>query len=223
MNIKPIAYIKTDIKGKFGLPRQSGRVKDLFGEIVFYPPYNDVDAVREIEQFSHLWLIFDFSLNHRHKFSPVVRPPRLGGNTKVGVFASRSSFRPNNLGLSCVKLEKVLKDGNTFSLIVSGIDIADGTPIFDVKPYITFSDAINNAKCGYAEMHKEHRLKVSFDEKIFAEFPKDKLSALLGCISDDPRPSYQNDGRVYTMTFMNFDVSFLVNGDIAEIVGVKKL
>ncbi|MBQ9513939.1 MAG: tRNA (N6-threonylcarbamoyladenosine(37)-N6)-methyltransferase TrmO [Clostridia bacterium] len=223
MNILPIAYVKTEIKGKFGVPRQSGRVKSLLGEIIFYPPYNDADAVRDIEQFSHLWLIFDFSLNHKDAFSPLVRPPRLGGNKKVGVFASRSSFRPNNLGLSCVKLEKVIKNGNTFSLLVSGVDLADGTPIYDVKPYLNFSDAIPDAKCGYAEENKDHLLKVVFDEKIFLDFPKDKLPTLIGCIAEDPRPSYQNDDRVYAITYLNFDVSFTVSGDVATIIGVKKL
>ncbi|MBR6681461.1 MAG: tRNA (N6-threonylcarbamoyladenosine(37)-N6)-methyltransferase TrmO, partial [Clostridia bacterium] len=162
--IKPIARIKTDFSQKFGIPRQSGRVPELIGRIIFEPEYNVSEALREIESFSHLWLIFDFSESHRDSWSPTVRPPRLGGNRRVGVFASRSPFRPNSLGLSCVRLLSVEHNENEGNvLIVGGADLLDGTPIYDIKPYLSFSDAHADAINGYVESEKEHRLNVIFD------------------------------------------------------------
>ena len=218
MEIKPIAYIKTDFKEKFGIPRQSGRVKDLTAKIVFEKDFQNPDAFREIEGFDYLWLIFDFSLAHKDKWSPTVRPPRLGGNQKVGVFASRSPFRPNHLGLSSVKLEKVIHDNDGISLLVSGADLLDGTPIIDVKPYIPSCDCHVNARGGYADQFTDYKLKVVINDGALDNFPKDKLTALLGCLEEDPRPSYQEDGRVYGMTFADFNVKFTVEGDTLTVI-----
>ena len=220
MEIKPIAKIYTSFKEKFGIPRQSGRGKNLIGKIVFEPEFRNADALRAIEGFSHLWLIFDFSQNHREGFSPTVRPPRLGGNVRVGVFASRSPFRPNNLGLSSVRLVKVentLAEGTV--LIVDGVDILDGTPIYDVKPYL-LSDSHPDAKVGYSD--NEHKLKVNVLEKVKNVLCENDLIAIISCIEDDPRPSYQDDkDRVYNMKFKGYDVSFTVFDGIANVIDVK--
>lgn len=222
--IKPIARIKTDFSQKFGIPRQSGRVPELIGRIIFEPEYNVSEALREIESFSHLWLIFDFSESHRDSWSPTVRPPRLGGNRRVGVFASRSPFRPNSLGLSCVRLLSVEHNENEGNvLIVGGADLLDGTPIYDIKPYLSFSDAHADAINGYAESEKEHRLNVIFDGGLIQAVPEEKRAALIACLADDPRPSYQDDGRVYTMRFSSFDVSFTVENGVLTVTAVKKV
>ena len=221
MEIKPIAKIYTAFKEKFGIPRQSGRGTNLFGKIVFEPEFRNPDAIRGIEGFSHLWLIFDFSLNHRNGFSPTVRPPRLGGNTRVGVFASRSPFRPNNLGLSSVKLVKIEKTTDGDVLIVEGVDILDGTPIYDIKPYLP-SDCHVDAKYGYADT--THKLTVIFDNVSKENLKDDILNAIISCIEDDPRPSYQEDDtRVYTMRFDKYDVSFTVDKDVAKIIKIKEI
>lgn len=223
--IEPIAYIHTDFKEKFGIPRQSGRVPELLGKIVFIPKYRDPDALRGIEEFSHLWLIFDFSKAHRTKeFTPTVRPPRLGGNTRVGVFASRSPFRPNNIGLSSVKLIGIETDKiNGDTLIVAGADLLDGTPIYDIKPYIPYTDCHSDAIGGYADREANHTLKVEYDNKVLAVVPIEKRRALIGCLANDPRPSYQNDKRDYTMSFAGFDVHFYVDNDILYITHIDKL
>lgn len=222
MEIKPIAKIYTDFKEKFGIPRQSGRGKGLIGKIVFEPEFRTFDALRGIEGFSHLWIIFDFSLNHRDEFSPTVRPPRLGGNMRVGVFASRSPFRPNNLGLSSVKLIKVEKTEDLgYVLIVEGVDILDGTPVYDVKPYL-FSDCHPDAKVGYSDVL--HKLQVEVCESIIDTLPSDVLQSIISCIEDDPRPSYQNDeNRIYKMKFATYDVGFKVNGNVATIISINKI
>ena len=218
--MKPIAYIRTDFKQKFGIPRQSGRVKSLRARIEFLPEYRSADAIRGIEGFSHLWLIFDFSLAHRNGWSATVRPPRLGGNTRVGVFASRSPFRPNPIGLSCVEVIKVEKDG---SLTVGGADLLDMTPIYDIKPYLPYSDSVPNAQSGYASSEVFHRLKVTFPEELAMLVPEDKLSALTECLADDPRPSYiDNADRVYTMAFGELDIGFKVENDRLNVVSVRK-
>lgn len=223
-NIKPIAYIRTDFSQKFGIPRQSGRVPELTGKIVFEPEYRIAEALREIESFSHLWLIFDFSLAHREEWSPTVRPPRLGGNARVGVFASRSPFRPNNLGLSCVELLSVEQTENEGKvLIVGGADLLDMTPIYDIKPYLSYADAHIDARNGYAEEQLGHRLEVVFADELLEMIPEDKRSALISCLADDPRPSYQDDDRCYTMCFAGFDVSFKVENDVLTVIEVKKV
>lgn len=223
MEIKPIAYIKTDFKQKFGIPRQSGRVDTLRAKIIFSPEYRNPDALREIEGFSHLWLIFDFSLAHRDEWSPTVRPPRLGGNKRVGVFASRSPFRPNPLGLSCVELIGIEKDeeyGET--LIVGGADLLDNTPIFDIKPYLPYSDSKPNAKSGYAQNEINHRLNVVFEEQLLEQIPQEKRQPLIDCLADDPRPSYQDDeDRIYRMCFADFDVGFKVSKNVLTVFDIK--
>lgn len=222
MEIKPIAHIKTDFKSKFGIPRQSGIIEELTGEIIFEKEFRDPDFLRGIEEFSHLWLIFDFSENHRKSFSSTVRPPRLGGNRRVGVFATRSPFRPNNLGLSCVKIEKIKKDKSIgFILCVSGVDLLDGTPIFDIKPYIPYCDCIQNAKGSFAEEKKEYKLSVFYDSEVFKNISKEKINAIIKCIEQDPRPSYQNDSRIYKMNFSGYEISFEIKENAAFITEIK--
>ncbi|MBO5411842.1 MAG: tRNA (N6-threonylcarbamoyladenosine(37)-N6)-methyltransferase TrmO [Clostridia bacterium] len=218
--IKQIAYIRSDFKEKFGIPRQSGRAP-LKSEIVFLPEYRTDDALREIERFSHLWILFDFSLAHKEEFNATVRPPRLGGNTRVGVFASRSPFRPNPIGLSCVRLigiEKREEDGSV--LIVEGADLLDGTPIIDIKPYLPSADCIPDAVGGYTEQI-HHRLEVVFPKKLLANVPDEKRNGLIACLSDDPRPSYQDDPeRIYGMRFAEYEIKFTVNGNTLTVVQV---
>ena len=223
--MKIIARIYNDFTEKFGIPRQSGRVESLVGRIVFEPEYRVSDALRGLEDFSHLWLIFDFSLAHRDDWSPTVRPPRLGGNKRIGVFASRSPFRPNPIGLSSVrliKIEKTAEEGDV--LIVSGADLLDMTPIFDIKPYIPYSDIHHDAVGGYAEELKNYRIEVDFPENMLCILPKEKQEAAIECISEDPRPSYQDDpDRIYTMSYGGFDISFTVDGKTLEVKSAKKL
>lgn len=218
--IKPVAVIKTEFKEKFGIPRQSGRAPSSIGEIVFLDKFNDEKAVKRIEEFSHLWLVFGFSANPETE-TLTVRPPRLGGNERVGVFASRSPFRPNGLGLSCVKLLEVKKD-NGISLIVSGADLLDGTPVYDIKPYIPSSDKIENAVGGYADKVKNYKLKVEISETLKNTLPKDILNAVIECLSDDPRPSYHEDGRVYGMVYSNFNIKFKVEKDTLTVIDIEK-
>lgn len=223
-NITPIAYIENDYKEKFGIPRNSGRAKSVISKITFYKDFRSIDAVRGLEDFSHLWLIFDFSLVKQDKFSPLVRPPRLGGNKKVGVFASRSPFRPNGLGLSCVKIEKIdLTDKCAPVIYVSGADLLDKTPIFDIKPYIPFADCQQDAVGGFADENENHKLEVVFENDTKEKVPLKKLSALIECLADDPRPSYQNDDRIYGMTFANFNVKFSVKENTLSVHEVEIL
>ena len=213
--IKPIAYIKNGFKDKFGIPRQSGKA-EVISTVVFEREFSSPTAVKELDGFSHIWLIFGFSKNEG-EYHLSVRPPRLGGNKKVGVFASRSPFRPNNLGLSSVKLLRV----NNGSLIVSGADLLDGTPIYDIKPYLTFTDCHQNAKCGYAEQFFDYKLKVentSLLDGIEENIKKD----IINCLELDPRPSYQEDGRIYGMTYDNYNIKFTVDGEVLYIKEIKK-
>ena len=223
-NISPIAYIRTDFPDKFGVPRQSGRINSLVGEVVFLPQYGVEEAFRGIEEFSHLWLVFDFSLAHRSEFSPTVRPPRLGGNKRIGVFASRSPFRPNSLGLSSVKLDRVEKRDGTIVLHVSGVDLVDNTPIFDVKPYIPYSDCHSDATGSYSDIHALDGVEVIFPRDLLRIIPEEKREALVETLKEDPRPSYKDDGeRIYIMSFAGFDISFQVINGILSVVGVKKI
>ena len=213
MDIKPIARIKNDFDDKFGIPRQSGRVKTE-GRIVFEKEYKNPDYIKGIEQFSHLWLIWEFSENINHKECATVRPPRLGGNIKIGVFASRAPFRPNNLGLSCVKLVGIEKAVNGFELIVEGADLMNGTPIYDIKPYIPYTDCINDAAGGFAEKHKEHALNVEISENLINRIPTKKQQMLLDILKDDPRPAYHHDNdRIYGFSFSGFEIKFNVKND----------
>lgn len=222
--IKPIAYIKTDFPEKFGVPRQSGRVNSLTGKIIFNNEYQNPDAIRGIDGFSHLWLIFGFSLCDNKEWSPTVRPPRLGGNEKIGVFASRAPYRPNGLGLSSVKLLGVDKtENNGYILIVSGADLVDGTPIYDIKPYLPFTDCHTDAIGGYADKHKDYRLNLLFPEELLNLVDEDKKNALCDCLREDPRPSYQNDDREYGMKFDKYNVKFKVKDDVVTVFAVEVL
>ncbi len=208
MEIKPIAYIESDFPEKFGIPRQSGLVEELKARVVFLPEYQNREATRGLEQFSHIWLIWDFSEAHREKWSPTVRPPRLGGNTRMGVFATRSPFRPNPLGLSVVRLERV-EPGK--ALHVSGADLMDGTPIFDIKPYLPYVDSKPDASDGFALNNAEPVLNVVFPETLLSLVPQEKQQALKQILAQDPRPQYRLDGdRIYTMSFSNLEIAFRV-------------
>lgn len=222
--IKPIANIYTDFNNKFGIPRQSGRVKSLLGKIVFLPEYQNEEFTRGIEQYSHLWVIFDFSKAHKDSIPPTVRPPRLGGNKRIGVFATRSPFRPNNIGLSSVKLEKVEKSENEGTVLwVSGVDMLNGTPIYDIKPYIPYTDCHQDALGGFSDTHKDHALKVVFKDDVDSILSRYQKECIIGCVADDPRPSYQDDEREYSMQFSQFDIHFTVADGIATIFKIDKL
>lgn len=210
--LHPIAHIRSDFASKFGIPRQSGVVEALTARVVFAPEFRVADALRGIEDFSHLWLIWEFSAAKREGFTPTVRPPRLGGNERMGVFATRSPFRPNSLGLSCVRLLRVEETENEGAvLVVAGADLMDGTPIFDVKPYIPYADAHPEAKGGFAAAPWERRLKVECKEELLYKMEPEKRDALLGVLAEDPRPSYQEDAeRIYGFSFAGHEVRFSV-------------
>ena len=222
--IRPIATMRSDFPEKFGIPRQAGIVPELESVVVFEPEYRDPEALRGIEGFSHLWLIWQFSEAVTEHFSPTVRPPRLGGNTRMGVFATRSPFRPNGLGLSCVELARAEeRPGLGTVLIVRGADLMDGTPIFDVKPYIPYADCHPEAASGFAPDAGE-RLRVEIPETLLSKIPADKLSALRGVLANDPRPRYQNDPeRVYAMDFAGMAVRFTVSGGTAQVREIGRL
>ncbi len=222
MQIKPIAYIKTDFKEKFGIPRQSGRSPSSVGKIIFTSEFSSREAVRGIEDFSYLWLIFGFSKTEYKKFSPTVRPPRLGGNCRVGVFASRSPYRPNSLGLSSVKLIGVEDYRGEISLTVTGTDLLNDTPIYDIKPYLPKTDCHIDAKGGYSDENWKYKLNVIFSQDLLKIIPKDKQNALIECLEDDPRPSYQNSDRVYHMNFAKYDISFKVKDDVLTVLEIKE-
>lgn len=222
--LKTIAHIRTDFPTKFGIPRQAGIVDELRGEIVFEKEYRNDDALRGIEGFSHLWLIWQFSQAVRDDWSPTVRPPRLGGNERMGVFATRSPFRPNALGLSCVRLlgvEKREEEGSV--LIVAGADLMDGTPIYDIKPYLPYSDCKSDARSGFAP-DEGRVLKVEFAPGVKALIPTDKLPSLTGVLAHDPRPQYQRDPlRVYTMEFGGAEIRFRVEGDVCIVLEARNI
>lgn len=216
--MKIIAKIYNDFTDKFGIPRQSG-LSSAISEIRFEPHYRNIDALREIDNFSHLWLIWEFSESKIDDWSPTVRPPRLGGNKKVGVFATRSPFRPNPLGLTVVELIKVeMSDKYGPVLIVKGADMLNGTPILDIKPYIPFSDCIINAKDGFTKETKEHKLEVVFQENIIKSIDEKTLSELKEILSCDPRPSYHNDNREYGMTYGKFNIKFTVENNVLTVI-----
>lgn len=222
--LKTIARMRSDFPQKFGIPRQSGLVEELRGEIIFAPEFRSPDALRGIEGFSHLWLIWGFSANEREAtFSPTVRPPRLGGNERLGVFATRSPFRPNGLGLSCVKLEKVELQGPDGPVLhVSGADLMDGTPIYDIKPYVPYADCRPEAREGFAS-RPEGALTVEFPEELLNEVPQGRREALKGVLSCDPRPRYQDDPRrEYGMAFGGLNVKFTVAGDTLSVTGIER-
>ncbi|MBQ4131240.1 MAG: tRNA (N6-threonylcarbamoyladenosine(37)-N6)-methyltransferase TrmO [Clostridia bacterium] len=218
--LQVIAHIKTDFNTKFGIPRQSGLI-DLESYIVFTPEFRNDDALRGIEDFSHLWLIWEFSKAKRDGWSPTVRPPRLGGNKRVGVFATRSPFRPNSIGLSSVKLLGVEKTENGTALRVSGADLMNGTPIYDIKPYLPYTDCHPDAVGGFADEKLKDALEVNFSEELLSKIPEDKRSALIELLSEDPRPHYiTDDKRVYGFEFAEFEIKFTVKENLLTVTEV---
>ena len=216
--ISPIAYIRTDLPTKFGCPRQSGLVRTLEARIIFEPTYRDPVAFRGMEGYSHLWLIWGFSENKRNTWASTVKPPRLGGNKRMGVFATRSPYRPNSLGLSSVELVRVEQDEKLGPvLVVTGADLMDGTPIYDVKPYLPFTDSHPEARGGFA-------LEVVFPDQWLQMIPPDKREGLFGILAQDPRPSYQEDpDRVYGFNFLEFDVRFTARDGVITVCEIEKL
>lgn len=223
MDITPIARIRSDFSEKFGIPRQSGLVEELTATVVFEPPYRDPSALRGLEGFSHIWLIWEFSKARRAGWSPTVRPPRLGGNRRLGVFATRSPFRPNPLGLSCVRLLAVRQDQDLGPvLLVAGADLMDGTPIYDVKPYLPYADCKPEAAGGFASQPKGADLTVDCPAELLEAVPEAKRSALLAVLAQDPRPQYQDDpARVYGMAFAGAEVKFQVDGDMLTVLEIE--
>ena len=221
--MRVIARMRSDFGEKFGIPRQSGLVGALRSAVVFAPEFRNPDALRGIADFSHLWLIWEFSEAVRESWSPTVRPPRLGGNERLGVFATRSPFRPNPIGLSCVRLEEVRQDqAHGTILIVSGADLMDGTPIYDIKPYIPYADAHPEARGGFAQDAPKPTLAVDFPPDLLARIPEDRREALCAVLALDPRPSYQNDPtRIYGMRFAGCDIRFTVNNSTLTVCGVE--
>ena len=218
-----IARIYTDFPTKFGIPRQSGLIESLKAEIVFEPEYRNPDALRGIEEFSHLWLLWEFSEAVRENWSPTVRPPRLGGNKRVGVFATRSPFRPNAVGLSCVKLEGIeLHTERGPVLHVSGADLMDGTPIYDIKPYLPFVDSHPEASGGFTDQTKEYGLQIDVSDDLLDVVSEDKREALKAVLAHDPRPSYQNDPqRIYGMEFAGYEVKFRVEEGTLYVINIE--
>lgn len=222
--MKIIARIYTDLPEKFGIPRQSGIVDGLTGRIVFEPEYRVKEALDGIEEFSHLWLIWQFSENLRESWSPTVRPPRLNGNVKKGVFATRSPFRPNPIGLSSVRLEGIEHTENEGDvLIVSGIDLMNGTPIYDIKPYITYTDSHPDAKEGFAEKVKDYSLRVEFSSELLEIIPEDKRETAIELLAQDPRPAYHNNPeRIYGMFYLDYNIKFRVDDDTIKVTDIEK-
>ena len=222
--MKTIAIIHNDYETKFGVPRQSGLVTAAVSRIVFEPEYRNPDALRGLEDFSHLWLIWEFSEAKRDGWSPTVRPPRLGGNTRMGVFATRSPFRPNPLGLSCVKIERIeLHTDEGPVIFVSGADLMNGTPIYDIKPYLPYADCHPEASGGFAEAVRRKRLRVDCPPELLSQISEPHRAAVLEILSQDPRPSYQHDpNRVYGMAYAGMDVRFSVDGERLIVREIRK-
>lgn len=223
--MKPVAKIRSDFPEKFGIPRQSGLVEDLTAQIVFEPEYRVMEAVRGLEDFSHIWLIWEFSEAVRDTWSPTVRPPRLGGNVRMGVFATRSPFRPNPIGLSCVKLLSIEQNSKLGPVLtVAGADLMDGTPIFDIKPYIPYADCHPEAFGGFTTKIEMKPLAVFIPEDLLSLVAQDKRQALIGVLEQDPRPRYQNDpGRIYGLSFSDYEVRFRVDENILTVVTLQKI
>ena len=222
--IRPVAFIRTDFPSKFGIPRQAGLAAGLHGKVVFEPDYRIDEALRGLEGFSHIWLIWGFSENAGHDWTPTVRPPRLGGNVRMGVFATRSPFRPNGLGLSCVRLLEVQKEADLgTTLLVEGADMVDGTPIYDIKPYIPYADSIPDAAGGFAP-DEGRLLSVEIPAELEERLPEDKRTGLRAVLSRDPRPRYQEDPeRIYGMGFAGLDVRFQVQGGAVRVVEITEM
>ncbi len=223
MQIKIIGHIHTDFVEKFGIPRQSGLIKELTGTIEFDPPYNNPDYIKGLEGFSHLWILWIFDVPHDKNAKATVRPPRMGGNTHIGVFATRSPFRPNPIGLSCVEIKEIEYTKKGPLLHVLGADLKDGTKIIDIKPYLPYADAYPDAKGGFGKEHLSHSLKVDVSEEILSVLPKDKRLALLKVLSEDPRPAYQDDPeREYGLSFAGYEIKFTVDKELLTISSISK-
>ena len=225
MEMKVIAHIRSDFPTKFGIPHQSGRIQELKADIIFEPEYRNHEAFRGLEEYTHIWLIWEFSQAVRKEWSPTVRPPRLGGNVRMGVFATRSPFRPNPIGLSSVRLENVeFSEKYGPVLHVSGADLMDGTPIYDIKPYLAYVDSHPEAKGGFTDHIEEHILKVEFPEELLQKIPESQREALIEVLANDPRPRYQkNPERVYGIAYGENDVHFKVREEILYVCDVIKL
>lgn len=224
-NMKIIARIYTDFKEKFGIPRQSGLVSTLESRIVFEPKYRNSDALRGIEEYSHLWILWKFSeVPENDKFMPTVRPPRLGGNKKMGVFATRSPYRPNPIGLSSVKLLRLEETSEGRVLVVSGADMLSGTPVYDIKPYLPYTDIHTDAVGGFADEKLSYKLDVEFPEESLIKIPENKREGLIELLSEDPRPSYiEDEERVYGFNFAEFEIKFKVKGEKLRVTDVISL
>jgi tRNA-Thr(GGU) m(6)t(6)A37 methyltransferase TsaA len=223
--MKVIARIHTDLPTKFGVPRQSGLVEALKAVIIFEPGYRSPEAVRGLEEFSHIWLLWQFSETVRETWSPTVRPPRLGGDKRMGVFATRSPFRPNALGLSCVRLDSIALDPDFGPVLhVSGADLMDRTPIFDIKPYLPYTDCRPEASGGFTDTHKFEKLEVNFPDDLLQQIPEHQRAALIGILTQDPRPSYIEDpDRLFGFEFGSFDVKFTVQGNVLTVNKLEPL
>ncbi len=220
--MKIIARVSSPFKSKFGIPRQSGIAEEIESEIVFEPEFRNPDALRGLEEWSHIWLIWQFSENLRDTWSPTVRPPRLGGNTHVGVFATRSPFRPNAIGLSCVKLKSVDITNEGPVLKIMGADLMDGTPIFDIKPYVPYADAHPEATGGFTDKTEFHRLKVDITNELEEKIPEKERAALIAVLSNDPRPQYHKDpDRVYGFPFGEHEIKFKVKDDTLTVIAIE--
>ena len=226
MMIEPIARIRGDFSSKFGIPRQSGLVDAIRSTVVFEPEYRDINALRGLDGYSHIWLIWEFSESAREGWSPTVKPPRLGGNRRMGVFATRSPFRPNPLGLSCVKLMGIDADSPDGPVLhVAGADLMDGTPIYDIKPYLPHADCHPEATGGFSSEVKDYAIKVDFPDELLARIPEEKRPAIIGVLEQDPRPGYRHgdDGRRYGVAFAGYDVRFSVSEGVLHVIEVAPM
>ncbi|MDD2972391.1 MAG: tRNA (N6-threonylcarbamoyladenosine(37)-N6)-methyltransferase TrmO [Lachnospiraceae bacterium] len=220
--MKIIAHIETDFTEKFGIPRQSGLIRELKGRIVFEPEYRNPEAFRGLDGFSHIWLLWKFSESRKENWSATVKPPRLGGKKRMGVFATRSPYRPNDIGLSCVGLERIVQEEELGPVLyVAGIDLLNGTPIYDVKPYIPYADCRPEATEGFVSQTKDHELNVHFPEELLFRFPENKRKAIIEVLKQDPRPGYDVDeNRVYGISFAGYNVKFQVEDHMVEVCDV---
>ena len=223
--MKIIGQIHTDFPTKFGIPRQSGLVSELKATITFAPEYRNPEAFRGLEEFSHIWILWKFSKSEKEHWSATVKPPRLGGKKRMGVFATRAPYRPNDIGLSCVRLEGISIDPKIGPVLhVAGADLMDGTPIYDIKPYIAYTDSHPEATEGFAGTVKHKELRVEFPEELLAKYPEEKQKAIIAVLKQDPRPAYDTDEtRVYGVEFAGFDVRFTVTGDLLHVTEVVRL
>lgn len=221
--MKPIAHIENAMDTKFGIPRQSGLVEELQGTVVFEPEYRNEQALRGLEDFSHIWLLWEFSQTKRTSWSPTVRPPRLGGNTRMGVFATRSPFRPNPIGLSCVRLMEVQHDPARGPVLqIAGGDLMNGTPIYDIKPYLPYADCHPEASGGFTDVVERQTLQVEIPLDLECEIPQQQREALYGILAQDPRPGYQQETeRIYGMSYGGRDIRFQVSGTVLQVVAVE--